>query len=186
MNHIHDFFIEAATICYEVQKDRIEAIVDGLVELRERDGKLYIIGMGGSLANAIHMAADLRKLCGIDAEAFDNIAELTARANDEGMATIFEDWLARAKSTDALMVLSVGGGTETVSSAIYRAVMNFEGKVFGIVGPHGGATALQADVAVLIPVANPKHVTPHTEAFQAVIWHAMVSHPQLQVNRTKW
>ena len=154
--------------------------------LHDLKGKLYIIGMGGSLANAIHMAADLRKLCDIDAEAFDNIAELTSRANDEGLETIFVDWLKNAWFNDALLVLSVGGGTSLVSNSICKAIDSFRGQVLGIVGPHGGYTASKATVCIKIPVENPERVTPHTEAFQAVIWHLLVSHPLLQKRKTKW
>jgi D-sedoheptulose 7-phosphate isomerase len=149
-------------------------------------GRLYIVGMGGSLANAVHMAADLRKLCNIDAEAFDNLAELTARANDEGIETIFTDWVSRSTPADKLLVLSVGGGTSMVSQAICTAIDAFNGQVLGIVGPHGGYTALKASICIKVPVENEKHVTPHTEAFQAVIWHCLVSHPLLQKNATKW
>ena len=149
-------------------------------------GKLYVIGMGGSMANAIHMAADLRKLCNIDAEAFDNIAEITARANDEGLDTIFIDWLRNSTAWDKLMVLSVGGGVPEISGAIVKAIDSFKGQILGIVGPEGGHTYRKSTACVRIPVENPKHITPHTEAFQAVVWHLIVSHPKLQKNATKW
>ena len=153
--------------------------------LAKLEGKLYIIGLGGSLANAIHMAADLRKLCDIDAEAFDNIAELTARMNDEGPETIFVDWLRRSTDRDALMVLSVGGGAFDVSASIGNAVSSFKGNVYGIVGPRGGYTAEMGDIVIRIPAPNGA-ITPLTEAFQAVIWHCLVSHPLLQKRPTKW
>ena len=149
-------------------------------------GKLYIIGMGGSLANAIHMAADFRKLCNLDAEAFDNISELTARANDEGLETIFVDWLKNSNIWDKLLVLSVGGGTSVVSNSLVKAIDAFKGQVLGIVGPHGGYTALKASICIKIPVENSIHITPHTEAFQMVICHLLVSHPLLQKRATKW
>lgn len=155
--------------------------------LSELTGTLYIVGMGGSLANAIHMAADLRKLCNIRAEAMDNIAELTARANDEGVHTMFH--LRGITDRDALMVLSVGGGTGEVSLALCHAIDQAQAagaKVYGIVGPDGGYTAEQSDICIRVPVDNQKHVTPHTEAFQAVVWHCLVSHPLLQKNATKW
>ena len=138
------------------------------------------------MANAIHMAADLGKLCNVDALAFSNIAELTARANDEGWHTIFDGFLANAQEDDALIVLSVGGGTPTVSLPIVTAISAFPGKVYGIVGPNGGHTALHGDIIIQVPVKNPKHVTSHTEAFQAVVWHALVSHPLLQKRATTW
>ena len=132
------------------------------------------------------MAADLRKLCEVDAEAFDNIAELTARANDEGMETIFTDWLRRATKDDALVVLSVGGGTPGVSPAIVRAARGFPGAIFGIVGPDGGYTREKADICIRIPVKEAAWITPQTEAFQAIVWHCLVSHPLLQKNKTTW
>ena len=174
---------EAADICHRISHAEIEDMARSLHSMK---GKLYIIGIGGSMANAIHMAADLRKLCNINAEAFDNIAEITARANDEGFDTIFGSWLSESSAWDKLMVLSVGGGTPHVSKAIVYAIDSFKGQVLGIVGPNGGYTAEKASICIKIPVENPKHVTPHTEAFQAVIWHCLVSHPLLQKNRTKW
>lgn len=174
---------EAANLCHRVSHADIEKMARSLKAMK---GKLYIIGMGGSLANAIHMAADLRKLCNINAEAFDNIAELTARANDEGLDTIFCDWLKDTNAWDKLLVLSVGGGTPLVSNAICRAIDVFQGQVLGIVGPDGGYTAEHGSVVIKVPVENAKHVTPHTEAMQAVIWHCLVSHPLLQKNATKW
>ena len=181
--HILDYMTEAANLCHRISHSDIELMARSLASLK---GKLYIVGMGGSLANAIHMAADLRKLCNIDAEAFDNLAELTARANDEGIETIFTDWVSRSTTDDKLLVLSVGGGTSMVSTAIINAINAFKGQVLGIVGPHGGYTAHKADICVKVPVENEKHVTPHTEAMQAVIWHCLVSHPLLQKNATKW
>ena len=181
--HVLDYMTEAANLCHRISHADIERMAKSLAAL---EGRLYIIGMGGSLANAVHMAADLRKLCNIDAEAPSNLAELTARANDEGLDTIFTGWLAHATDKDKLMVLSVGGGTPRVSRAIYDAIDAFPGEVLGIVGPDGGRTAERADVVVKIPVENMKRVTPHTEAFQALVWHALVSHPLLQKNETTW
>jgi D-sedoheptulose 7-phosphate isomerase len=135
------------------------------------------------------MAADLRKLCDIDALALENIAEITARANDEGVHTIFDGWLNRATSKDALMVLSVGGGTAHVSEALVHAIEEAKAaraRVYGIVGPDGGYTARHADLVIRVPVENRKHITPHTEAFQSVICHCLVSHPVLQKHRTTW
>jgi D-sedoheptulose 7-phosphate isomerase len=132
------------------------------------------------------MAADLGKLCNIDAQSFDNLAELTARANDEGWHTIFDGFLSRATKDDALFILSVGGGTPTVSVPLVQAINSFPGDIFGIVGPIGGYTAQKANIAIRIPVGNGRHVTPHTEAFQAVVWHCLVSHPLLQKRATKW
>lgn len=177
------YLLEVCDICSGIDHEKIERMVDTLATLK---GKLYIMGLGGSMANAIHMAADMRKLCDIDAEAFDNIAELTARANDEGFDTIFVDWLKRSGEDDALMILSVGGGTDQVSKALCRAIDVFEGTILGIVGPVGGYTAEKGDCVIRIPVKKMTRVTPHTEAFQALIWHCIVSHPKLQKRPTKW
>lgn len=174
--------MEAADICAKIDAELIDRMAARLAVMR----KVYVIGLGGSMANAIHMAADLRKLCDVDAEAFDNVAEITARANDEGFDTIFFDWLRRATRDDALFVLSVGGGTKHVSTGIALSVQNFPGAVMGIVGPDGGMTVEKGDPVIRVPVTNSQHVTPHTEAFQAVVWHALVSHPLLQKRKTKW
>ena len=184
--HVLDYMTEAANICHRISHAEIEKMAESLAGCRRMKAKVYIVGMGGSLANAIHMAADLRKLCDINAEAFDNISELTARANDEGLDTIFVDWLKDSTAWDKLIVLSVGGGTSLVSKAIVRAIDAFKGQVLGIVGPNGGYTAQKASICIKVPVENEKHITPHTEAFQAVAWHCLVSHPILQVNQTKW
>ena len=139
------------------------------------------------MANAIHFAADLRKLCKLDATAFDNIAELTARANDEGFATIFDGWISRICDKDILFVLSVGGGAQDVSECITWAVTESKrksAKIFGVVGPVGGTTAQFGDIVLKVPAVQ--RITPHTEAFQAVIWHCLVSHPYLQKQPTKW
>ena len=161
----------------------IERMAESLSRMK---GKLYIIGLGGSLANAIHAAADFRKLCNLDAEAFDNIAEITARANDEGFATIFGNWVSDSNAWDKLLVLSVGGGTNHVSQALIYAIDNFKGQVLGITGPEGGYTAQKASICIKVPVEGKERITPHSEAFQAIIWHCLVSHPLLQKNRTKW
>ncbi len=184
--HVLNYMKEAAEICSRVSQRDIERMAEALDGCRRMRAKVYVIGLGGSLANAIHMAADLRKLCEIDAEAFDNIAELTARANDEGLDTIFVEWLRDSNAWDKLIVLSVGGGTPQVSGAIVKAIDVFKGQVLGIVGPNGGYTAERAGICIKVPVETEKHQTPHTEAFQAVIWHCLVSHPLLQKNKTKW
>ena len=174
---------EAAQIAMMIDHDAIDRLAARLSLLK---GRCYIIGLGGSMANAIHMAADLGKLCNIDAQAFSNVAELSARANDEGWHSIFDGFLQHATKADALFVLSVGGGTQHVSLPISLAVDSFPGSIFGIVGPNGGRTAERADICIKVPVGNTKHITPHTEAFQAVIWHTLVSHPLMQKRATKW
>jgi len=150
--------------------------------------------VGGSAANASHAANDFRKICGIECYApTDNVSELTARTNDEGWPTIFAEWLrgSRLSARDAILVLSVGGGNleHNVSPNVVRAIQyakEIGASVIGIVGRDGGFTAKMADAVVIIPTVNPQHVTPHTEAFQGVVWHLFVSHPQLKINQTKW
>ena len=170
-------------------------MASNLSKLRQRGGRLLVAGLGGSFANAIHMAADLRKLCDIDAECFDNMAELTARANDIGWDDIFIDWILKGSSKDGLMVLSVGGGDEVkkISVPLIRAFDAARGKgmmTFAIVGygsnQRGGYIGHNSEIVVRIPVLDPKRVTPHSEAFQAVIWHCLVSHPALQKHPTTW
>lgn len=185
--HCKEYMRTAGELALSIDPLIIEAMVVELCRVRNNYGRVFVIGMGGSLANAIHMAADLRKLCEIDAYAPDNIAELTARANDEGLHTIFTGWLRGMTYNDCLFVLSVGGGTETVSKAITEAVKKAKqegASVLGIVGPKGGATAQLGDNVLRIPAV--RAVTPHTEAFQAVVWHCLVSHPLLQRKDTKW
>ena len=183
--HAETYLKEAADICAALDPEAIEAMAAALSSV---EGRVYVIGLGGSLANAIHMAADLRKLCHIDAVAPDNIAEMTAWANDSGWEDLFRGFLKRLSGKDALFVLSVGGGTADVSLPItdscHRA-MAVMAPIFGIVGPDGGATAAFGQHVIKVP-APKYHVTPHTEAFQAVIWHLLVSHPLLQKQATKW
>src|SRR6266849_1155440 len=177
MTHSIDYLDEVVNISYLITRAEIDRMVNAISFLK---GRLFIIGLGGSMANSIHMAADFRKLCNIDAYAFDNIAEFTARANDEGLENIFIGWLSNIGKDDALFVLSVGGGTPKVSLSLVKAIDHAQSrgaKVFGIVGPNGGYTAEHGDVVIRIPAT--KNITPHTEAFQAVIWHALVSHPLL-------
>ena len=184
MTHSETYLNETARIADSIDFWCIEQMADALSKCT---GRIYIVGLGGSLANAIHFAADLRKLCKLDATAFDNIAELTARANHEGFATIFDGWLSRLNDQDILFVLSVGGGTPSISGGIVWAVEEARrkgAKILGIVGPVGGVTSQFGDVVVNIPA--PHRVTPHTEAFQAVVWHCLVSHPYLQKLPTKW
>lgn len=189
--HADDFLHEAGIIASRLERGAIERMAQELAALRERDGRLYLLGLGGSAANCSHAAADFRKLCDIKAQAVtDNVAEFSARANDEGFDSVFSGWLhaSGACDKDALLVLSVGGGTEQVSRPITQAVRLARDKglrVLGIVGPNGGVTAELAHCLIKVP-AGEKHVTPHTEAFQAVIWHCLVSHPELQRRPTKW
>ena len=194
MGHAATFFDEVRKIAADISPNLVESLCDELVRLRERNGRLFILGVGGSAGNCSHAVNDFRKLCGIEAYApTDNVSELTARANDEGWHTIFSEWLkvSRAKSDDAILVFSVGGGdlVKNVSPNIVAAVKEAKArgmKVLGIVGRDGGYTKQAGDVVVVVPTVEPSRVTPHAEAFQAVIWHCLVSHPKLQKNATKW
>jgi D-sedoheptulose 7-phosphate isomerase len=194
MTHAKTFLEEVKSICTNISCESIEVMTDQLVALRERRGRLFLIGVGGSAANCSHAANDFRKLCGIEAySAVDNIAELTARANDEGWDTIFSGWLENSNlgSHDAVLILSVGGGDveRRVSTNIVHAVAFAKSRgamVFGIVGRENGYTALHGDVVVIIPQVNASRITPLSEAFQAVVWHCLVSNPRLQMRQTKW
>jgi len=165
-----------------------------LARIRDRGGRLFILGVGGSAANASHAVNDFRKICGFEAYApTDNVSELTARTNDEGWATVLSEWLkgSRLNSKDGLLIFSVGGGNveKNVSPNLVSAVQlakSAGASVVGIVGRDGGYTAKEATACVIVPTVNPEHVTPHSEAFQAVLWHLFVTHPSLKVNRTKW
>lgn len=180
-------------IC-QINAADIELLVQELVELRNRGGRLAVLGIGGSAGNASHLVNDFRKLCKLDAYCpTDNVPELTARTNDEGFETIFIEWLktSRWSANDAIFVLSVGGGSETppVSLNLVRAVQyakQNDSKVLGIVGKSQGYAALHGDCVLVVPQVNPTRVTPYSEAIQAVIWHALVSHPELQQMTTKW
>ncbi len=185
---------EAAEILGRFDLDAIERTATLLAELRERGGRLFLLGVGGSAANCSHAVNDFRKICGIEAYApTDNVAELTARTNDEGWPSVFVEWLkvSRLRADDAVLVFSVGGGDaeRNVSSNLVSALQHAKSvgaKIAGIVGRDGGYTARVADACVIVPTVNAQSVTPHTEAFQAVIWHLLVSHPKLKVAQTKW
>jgi len=194
MSHASQFLDEVVDTARRLQPETIESLCAELVSLRERAGRLFIIGVGGSAGNCSHAVNDFRKLCGIEAYApTDNVSELSARTNDEGWPTVFSEWLkvSRANANDALLVFSVGGGNleKNVSPNIVRAVQESKARglrVLGIVGRDGGYTKAAGDVVVVIPTVEESRVTPHAEAFQAVVWHCLVSHPKLQRNATKW
>ncbi len=172
----------------------IEEIALGLARVRERGGRLFLLGVGGSAANCSHAVNDFRKLCGIEAYTpVDNVAELTARTNDEGWETVFAAWLdtSRANDKDAVLVFSVGGGDaeNNVSANIVAALKLAKARgldIFGVVGRDGGYTKKVGDLVVVVPTVEPARITPHTEAFQGVVWHCLVSHPALQTQATKW
>jgi D-sedoheptulose 7-phosphate isomerase len=194
MSHSVHYLECVQRVAADVQAEQIERIAGALVELRNRRGRLFIVGVGGSAANASHAVNDFRKLAGIDACApTDNVSELTARTNDDGWETVFEAYLrvSNATADDALFVLSVGGGDRdrNVSPNIVRAVDEAHRrgmKILGIVGRDGGHTKRIGDDVIVVQVSDARLVTPLTEAFQAVVWHALVSHPSLQQQPTKW
>jgi D-sedoheptulose 7-phosphate isomerase len=188
------FLAEAAEIVVRLDRASLEKAAKMIGELRATGGRLFILGVGGSAANASHAVNDFRKIGGIEAYApTDNVSELTARTNDEGWATVFESWLkiSKLQARDAVLVFSVGGGDleRNVSPNLVSALKlakSVGAKIIGVVGRDGGYTAKVADACVLIPMVNTAHVTPHSEAFQAVVWHLLVSHPAVKVEQTKW
>jgi D-sedoheptulose 7-phosphate isomerase len=194
VTHVVSFFTQTAEIAAKIDVGRVEALVDNIVNLRTSAGRLFILGVGGSAANASHAVNDFRKLCAIETYApTDNVSELTARTNDEGWETVFSEWLkiSRLNKNDGILVLSVGGGSreKNVSVNLINALDHAKSvgaTIMGIVGRDGGYTAEVADVTVIIPTIDAGLVTPHTEAYQAVVWHCLVSHPKLQVQETKW
>jgi D-sedoheptulose 7-phosphate isomerase len=194
MTDTKTFFKHATEVCNRIDDAAVERLVAELKALRERGGRLFITGVGGSAANASHAVNDFRKLCGIEAYApTDNVSELTARTNDEGWETVFAGFLevSQACDKDAVLVFSVGGGNaeRNVSVNIIRVLeeaKNRSMKIFGIVGRDGGYTKQVGDEVVVVPTVEPGLVTPLTEAFQAVIWHGIVSHDDLQIGDTKW
>jgi D-sedoheptulose 7-phosphate isomerase len=188
------YLAEAAEILSRIDQDTVEDAVRLLADTRAAGGRLFVLGVGGSAANASHAVNDFRKITGLEAYApTDNVSELTARTNDEGWTTVFEGWLRVSKlgPRDCVLVFSVGGGNleKGVSPNLVAALKyarSVGAKIGAIVGRDGGFAAKIADACVLIPTVNPTHVTPHSEAFQAVIWHLMVSHPALKQTETKW
>lgn len=194
MSFTKQYLEETQKIVAQLDTGTIEKAVVELASVRERGGRLFILGVGGSAANASHAVNDFRKICGFEAYApTDNVSELTARTNDEGWATVFSEWLkgSRIDKKDALLIFSVGGGNleKNVSPNLVSAIQLAKQRgasVIGIVGRDGGYTAKEATACVIIPTVNSEHTTPHSEAFQGVVWHLFVSHPALKVNRTKW
>ena len=194
MTFTEQFLSEASHVLDRLDRAAIERVVSLLLDTRMQGGRLFVLGVGGSAANASHAVNDFRKIVGLEAYApTDNVAELTARTNDNGWDSVFVDWLrvSRLEGRDALLILSVGGGDldKRVSPnlvAALRYAREVGTRIAGIVGRDGGYTARVADAVVVIPTVNPAHVTPHTEAFQAVVWHLIVSHPLLKATETKW
>jgi D-sedoheptulose 7-phosphate isomerase len=194
MSHASQFLDEARRVIDGLDVGAIERMAELIEQARGRGGRLFILGVGGSAGNASHAVNDFRKIVGIEAYApTDNVSELTARTNDEGWSTIFVEWLrvSRLRADDLILVLSVGGGSleKNVSPNLVTGLQyarEVGTPVIGIVGKDGGYTAKVADACAIVPTVNPDHITPHSEAFQAVIWHLLVSHPRLKAKPTKW
>ncbi len=194
MSYSQKHLEESIQITSAINAETIEAMIQLLKNVKEARGRIFFLGVGGSAANASHAVNDFRKLAGIESYApTDNVAELTARTNDEGWPTVFSEWLkvSRLNSNDCLFILSVGGGDKErgVSTNLCEAIdfgLSVGAKITGIVGRDGGYTAKNADVCLVVPTVNDATVTPHSESFQVVIWHLMVSHPALKSNPTKW
>jgi D-sedoheptulose 7-phosphate isomerase len=194
MSYAAQHLKETAEIVARINPADCEKCVAELRGVRERGGRLFILGVGGSAANASHAVNDFRKIAGLECYApTDNVSELTARTNDDGWASVFVEWLrgSRLNGKDALLILSVGGGNleKNVSPNLVTALQfarQVGARVIGLVGKDGGYTATVADACVIVPTVNPTNVTPHSEAFQAVLWHLFVSHPDLKLNQTKW
>ena len=194
MNFVTNYIRESIQILESIDQQRILKMVELLADLRQSGGRLFLLGVGGSAANCSHAVNDFRKLAGIEAYApTDNVSELTARTNDEGWSTVFAAWLKVSHLTkrDVLFVMSVGGGSleKNISPNLVTALdygKEVGARIIGIVGRDGGYTARVADACVVIPTVNPANVTPHSEAFQAIVWHLLVSHPALKAAPTKW
>ena len=194
MSYSKQHLTEAIDIIKKIDANAIEKIADVLANVKEQGGRIFFLGVGGSAGNCSHAVNDFRKIAGIESYApTDNVSELTARTNDEGWATIFAEWLKISKLSpkDMLFIFSVGGGNleKNISPNLVEALKygkQIGSKIVGVVGRDGGYTAQVADACVIIPTVNPDNVTPHSEAFQAVVWHLLVSHPKLKAKQTKW
>jgi len=193
-NYTDKYLAEASEIIEKIDRKSIETMVEILAEVKKTGGRLFILGVGGSSANASHAVNDFRKICGIETYSpTDNVSELTARVNDDGWNSVFSEWLkvSRLGKNDCIMVFSVGGGDaeKNISANLIEAIKYAKSagcKIVGIVGRNGGYTAKAADCAVIVPVVDSETITPHSEAFQAVIWHLVVSHPKLRSGQMKW
>jgi len=194
MTYTQKHLAEAAEVIRLLDAEAIERMAELLARLRERQGRLFFLGVGGSAGNCSHAVNDFRKIVGIESYApTDNVSELTARTNDEGWETVFAEWLktSRLSKNDMLFIFSVGGGNleKNISPNLVRALQYAQtvgAQVVGVVGRDGGYTARVADACVIVPTVNPETITPHSEAFQAVVWHLLVSHPLLKASQTKW
>jgi len=194
MTYAQQHITETIAIANEIDINAIEKMADLLAQLKAESGRIFFLGVGGSAGNCGHAVNDFRKIVGIECYApTDNVSELTARTNDEGWATIFVEWLkvSKLQPKDALFIFSVGGGNldKNISPNLVEAIKyarSVGAKITGVVGRDGGYTAQAADACCIIPTVNPETITPHSEAFQAVVWHLLVSHPKLKTHQTKW
>ena len=194
MSYAAQHMKEAIEIIQKMDVSAIEKMADLLATVKAAHGRLFFLGVGGSAGNCSHAVNDFRKIVGIESYApTDNVSELTARTNDEGWATVFVEWLkvSKLQPKDALFIFSVGGGNleKNISPNLVEAIKlakSVGAKVTGVVGRDGGYTAQAADACLIVPTVNPDTITPHSEAFQAVVWHLLVSHPKLKANQTKW
>ena len=194
MNFFENFFDGSAKISKKIDINELELLVEAIKKIKNKKGRIFFLGVGGSAGNCSHAVNDFRKLCSIEAYTpLDNVSELTARINDEGWDSSLQKWLeiSRLKSTDALFILSVGGGDKkkNISVNLIEAVKyakKKKAKVFGIIGRKKGYVKKVGNNVIVIPEINKKLITPYSEAFQAVVWHALVSHPKLQTMKTKW
>lgn len=194
MSYAQQHINEAIAILNKLDVSAIERMADLLAGIKQEGGRIFFLGVGGSAGNCSHAVNDFRKIVGIESYApTDNVSELTARTNDEGWATIFVEWLktSRLSARDAVFIFSVGGGNleKNISPNLVLALQHAKAvgaKVTGVVGRDGGYTAKVADACLIVPTVNPETITPHSEAFQAVVWHLLVSHPKLKANQTKW
>jgi D-sedoheptulose 7-phosphate isomerase len=193
-SHINNFFSEVKIIAEKIDRNEMQKLAESINDIRKKRGRLFFLGVGGSAGNCSHAVNDFRKLCNIESYSpVDNVSELTARINDEGWDSSFAEWLkvCNLNKDDALFIMSVGGGNlkKKVSVNLVNAIKyakKKKSKIFGIIGKKNGYTRTHANVSILVPNVNDKLITPHTEAFQAVIWHCLVSHPLLQIRKTKW
>ena len=194
MNYTDKHLLESIEIIKKIQSSKVENIIDIILDVKKNSGRIFFLGVGGSAGNCSHAVNDFRKILGIESYApTDNVSELTARTNDEGWNSVFSEWLKVSNLTknDLIFIFSVGGGSEekNISTNLIEALKFAKligTKIVGVVGRDGGYTGKIADACLIIPTVNEKNITPHTEAFQAVIWHLIVSHPKLKLNETKW
>lgn len=194
MSYVRNFLKEVHQVVDGLNVAEIESMVKHLIDLRSKGGRLFFLGVGGGAGNASHAVNDFRKICGIESYTpADNVSELSARVNDDGWGTVFVNWLkgSRLRNVDGVFIFSVGGGNaeKNISVNIVQALKYAKeagAKVFGIVGRDGGYTAKVADACVVVPTVNPETITPHTESFQAIIWHLIVSHPEMKISEMKW